>query len=74
MDIVLNILKTLTQAFQLAAGGVFIFRLMCAGYKMMWSKAKRDEVKEDLAWAVGGLILALCCFPIGEYIQSLINF
>ncbi|MCR1952918.1 hypothetical protein NSA50_18100 [Clostridium sp. DSM 100503] len=74
MDIVLNILKTLTQSVQLAAGGLFIFCLLKIGFKAMWSKPKREEVKDDLVWAIGGLILALGCFPIGEYIQSLINF
>lgn len=74
MDIVLNIAKTLIQAFQLGAGVTFIFCLLKAGYKAMWSKEKRGEIKDDLAWAIGGLILALGCFPLGEYIQTLINF
>ena len=74
MDNVLNIAKTLIQAFQLGGGVLFVFCLLKAGYKAMWSKQKRDEIKDDLAWAVVGLVLIVGCFPLGEYVQSLISF
>lgn len=74
MDNVLNIAKTLIQAFQLGGGVLFAFCLLKAGYKAMWSKQKRDEIKDDLVWAVAGLILIVGCFVLGEYVQSLISF
>ncbi|CAM2078661.1 MAG: Type IV secretion system pilin [uncultured Clostridium sp.] len=74
MDNVLNIAKTLIQAFQLGGGVLFVFCLLKAGYKAMWSKQKRDEIKDDLAWAVVGLVLIVGCFALGEYVQSLISF
>ena len=41
---------------------------------MMWKKEQRSEVKDDLIWAFGGLVLVVLCFPIGEFIQSKIVF
>lgn len=74
MGTVLTIINTLIKAFQLLAGGAFVFCLLRAGFKAMICQEKRQEIKYDLGWAVGGLILALGCFPLSEYIQSLINF
>ena len=74
MDNVLNIAKTLIQAFQLGGGVLFVFCLLKAGYKAMWAKQKRDEIKDDLVWAVVGLVLVVGCFALGEYVQSLISF
>ena len=74
MDNVLNIAKTLIQAFQLGGGVLFVFCLLKAGYKAMWAKQKRDEIKDDLAWAVVGLILVAGCFILGNHIESLISF
>lgn len=74
MNAVLSIMKSLTEAFQLLAGGCFVYCLLRAGFKAMICQEKRSEIKYDLGWAIGGLILALGCFPLTDYIQSLINF
>ncbi|CAM2079682.1 MAG: hypothetical protein NSGCLCUN01_03909 [uncultured Clostridium sp.] len=74
MEQALTVFKSLIETFQLGGGVVFIFCLLKAGYKAMWSKQKRDEIKDDLAWAVVGLILVAGCFIIGNHIESLISF
>lgn len=74
MEQALTIFNALIKAFQLGGGVLFAFCLLKAGYKAMWSKQKRDEIKDDLVWAVIGLILVVGCFTLGEYVQSLISF
>ncbi|MFR2529741.1 MAG: hypothetical protein ACLS9F_19030 [Clostridium paraputrificum] len=71
---ILQILKGLIILFQGAGGICFVFCLLTAGFKMMWKKQTRSEVKDDLLWAFGGLVLVVLCFPLGEFIQSKITF
>ena len=70
----LNVLKALIKMFQLAGGTLFVFVLIKMGYKAMWSKQTREEIKEDLLYGIIGLILVRGGFPIAQYIESLIAF
>lgn len=74
MEKVLSIIQALIQAFQLLAGVAFVYCLLKAGFKSMICQEKRSEIKYDLMWAIGGLILALGCFPLTDYIKGLISF
>lgn len=48
--------------------------LMQCGYKAIWKKEKRGEIKDDLLWSGGGLILILACMPIAQYIETQLKF